>query len=412
MNAAMRIAVIASNRFPIGQPFAGGLEAHVWHLARALAGRGHDVSLFAAPGSDQNLGCQTLAVRALEVSAAARADVSMPPDAFMADHHAYLTLMLQLASAGRDDFDIIHNHSLHYLPVAMAPMLSTPMLTTVHTPPTPWLESAIDATAGMGTRFAAVSEHTAAAWRKVARGITVVPNGIDTGRWPLGHGGGPLVWFGRITAEKAPHLAIMVARLARRPLVLVGPIADQHYFATKVAPHIDDEIRYAGHLDQDRLARLVGTAQAALVTPVWDEPYGLVVAEAMCCGTPVVAFGRGGIPELVAPEVGRLVAPGDVVAMARAVPSVVRLPRDRVRDHAVRHCSAEAMLSAYLELYRQMIDNHSEASHDRLLHSPSRLRAFGAGDEHLRATAPPGYGAEFYGDPGAPPVQRRREVTT
>jgi glycosyltransferase involved in cell wall biosynthesis len=412
MNQSLRIALIASSRYAVSQPFAGGLEAHVWHLARALARRGHQVSLFAAAGSDQDLDCHTLAVRGLDISEAAQADVSMPIAEFMADHHAYLTLMLKLASCARDDFDVIHNHSLHYLPVAMAPMLSIPMLTTVHTPPTPWLESAIDASAGLGTRFAAVSEHTAAAWRRAIEHITVVPNGIATLRWPLGPGGGSLVWFGRITPEKAPHLAIKAARRTGRPLVLAGPISDPHYFANEVAPHLGEKARYAGHLDQDQLAQLVGAAAAVLVTPMWDEPYGLVVAESMCCGTPIVAFARGGIPELVAPESGRLVAPGDVAAMADAVATAVRLPRMQVRDHAVRRCSSEAMLGAYLDLYRQMLDeNESGDNHDRVLHSSPRLRTFGAGDKHLRTPAPSGDRAEFSGHSSAASVRGCREAT-
>jgi glycosyltransferase involved in cell wall biosynthesis len=410
MSTKLRIALIASSRFPISQPFAGGLEAHVWHLSRALARAGHQVSVFAAHGSDLDLGCRTLAVRTLLVSESARADVSMSPEAFMADHHAYLTLMLELAGSGRSDFDIIHNHSLHYLPVAMAPMLSTPMLTTVHTPPTPWLESAIDASGGLGTRFAAVSGHTAALWRNVIGHISVVPNGIDTGNWPLGPGGGPLLWFGRITAEKAPHLAASAALRAARPLVLAGPISDPKYFDEQVKPQLGEKVRYAGHLDHSRLARLVGQASAALVTPVWDEPYGLVVAEAMCSGTPVVAFARGGIPELVAPQSGRLVPPGDVAAMADAIPEAVRLSRAGVREHALRHCSSEAMLRAYLDLYRDMIE-HCEDGHDRLLHSPPRFRAPGAGDEHLHAAAVPEHGIELFGHSGSAPVRRGREVT-
>lgn len=410
MSQTLRIALIASSRFPIRQPFAGGLEAHVWHLARALAGRGHQVSVFAAPGSDRDLNCYTLAVRPLVMSESARSDASMSPEPFMADHHAYLTLMLQLAGSGRRDFDIIHNHSLHYLPVAMAPMLSIPMLTTVHTPPTPWLESAIDASGGLGTRFAAVSGHTAALWRNAIEDISVVPNGIDTGRWPLGPGGGPLVWFGRITPEKAPHLAIAAARLAGRPLTLAGPISDARYFREHVEPQLGGGIRYAGHLDQSQLAGLVGRAAAALVTPMWDEPYGLVVAEAMCCGTPVIAFARGGIPELVVPESGRLVSAGDAAGMADAIPDAVRLSRDAVRDRALRHCSAEAMLQSYSDLYQNMIED-CEDSHDRLLHPSSGLRASGAGGQYLRAAAMPGDRAELFGHCASAPVHHDREAT-
>ena len=259
MSAPLRVALIASNRFPLCQPFAGGLEAHVWHLTRALVERGHEVSLFAGSGSDLSLECAALTVRELMLSAAAQADPSVSPAAFMADHHAYLNLMVQLADP-RSGFDIVHNHSLHHLPVAMAPMLGTPMLTTLHTPPTPWLESALDVTGSAGTRLAAVSRHTAGAWRHVAPDVTVVPNGVDFRRWPLGPGGDNLVWFGRITAEKAPHMAIAAARRADLPLVLAGPISDTAYFKRAIAPSLGDHVRYAGHLNHDELARLVGRA--------------------------------------------------------------------------------------------------------------------------------------------------------
>jgi glycosyltransferase involved in cell wall biosynthesis len=391
MSGRLRIALIASNRFPIRQPFAGGLEAHVWHLARALAHQGHEVALFAADGSDPGLGCATLAVHGLTLSAAAQQDSSMPAEAFMADHHAYLTLMLRLSDPTCDGFDIIHNHSLHHLPVAMAPMLATPMLTTVHTPPTPWLESAVKATGASGTGFAAVSHHTATSWRHVISDVAVVPNGVDSRHWPLGRGGEGLVWFGRLTPEKGTHLAIAVARAAQLPLSIAGPISDAAYFAEYVAPELGDDIRYLGHLDQQALARLVGSSAAALVTPMWDEPYGLVVAEAMSCGTPVIAFSRGGIPEIVGPFGGRLVAPGDVEAMAAAVPDVLPLDRELVHRHAQTHCSASAMVAGYLGLYRAMIDDAADGKNDRLLHPPPGSWTPEPGAEHHVPSPAPGY---------------------
>ena len=383
MTPPMRIALIASNHFAIRQPFAGGLEAHVWHLSRALARAGHHVSLFAAPGSDLSLDCAALQVRDLELSAAAVTDPSMPAAEFMADHHAYLTLMLRLARRGTEEFDVIHNHSLHHLPVAMAPTLTTPMLCTLHTPPTPWLESAISATTG-GARFAAVSAYTARSWQHLLPDVTVVRNGVDHQCWPLGPGGPDLVWFGRITPEKGPHLAIAAARRAGRRLVIAGPVSDPGYFARDVQPELGGDIGYAGHLAHRELARLVGTSAAALITPQWDEPYGLVVAEAMMCGTPIVAFDRGGIPEIVDSRGGLLVPTGDVTAMAAAIPHTLTMSRRAVHTLATQRCSAAVMVADYLAMYHAMIDDSGRTdTDDRVLHPPPGHRASPPGAEHL-----------------------------
>ncbi|GAA0270363.1 hypothetical protein GCM10010302_04920 [Streptomyces polychromogenes] len=119
----------------------------------------------------------------------------------------------------------------------------------------------------------------------------MVHNGIDLRRWPAGTGGGDLVWYGRIVPEKGPALAIAAAE-AGVALTLAGPVADHRYFRDHVAPRLGGRIRYAGHLRRRELAALVGSARATLVTPCWDEPYGLVVAESLACGTPVAVGAR------------------------------------------------------------------------------------------------------------------------
>lgn len=356
----LRIALIGPHRHAISEPFAGGLEAHVWHLAHRLRELGHEVRLMAPEGSDGVDPAYAFPHRTWSPSPAAAADVSMPSRAFLAAHQAYLRVMLALTRELADEVDVVHNHSLHHLPVAMAPALPMPMLTTLHTPPTPWLESAVELGRVPGrpvSAFAAVSGFTARAWTVLPSEPPTVPNGVALEAWPLGPGGDRLVWSGRLVPEKGPHLAIDAARAAGMRLRLAGPISDEAFFAAEVAPRLGDDVRYVGHLSHEALAELVGNSAATLVTPCWDEPFGLVGAESLACGTPVAGFARGGVPEVVGgPEHGALVAPGDVTALAAALPRVVRLDRAAVRQHAERSLSVETMTDRYVELYRELLE--------------------------------------------------------
>jgi glycosyltransferase involved in cell wall biosynthesis len=350
---ALRIALIGSSQHPIREPYAGGLEAHTALLARELSRRGHAVTVFAAPGSDDQRGVRVKAMAGLTLSAAARIDTSMPADRFMAEHHAYLDLMLGLAD-NPSRFDVVHNNSLHHLPVAMARTLPIPLVTTLHTPPTPWLESAIATAEGAHGTLTAVSSHTAGAWRRIAGDLTVIRNGVDVDSWAPGPGRGPLVWSGRLVPEKGTHLAIAAARQAGWPLLLAGPVSDPAYYEAMVAPALGGAIRHIGHLAHRDLVHLVRHASAVLVTPCWDEPYGLVVAEALACGTPVAGFAVGALPELLDDTCGRLVPAGDIAALAAAVPTVVGLSRHQARKRAEQEWTHHRMIEEYVGLYRRV----------------------------------------------------------
>ena len=354
----MRIAIIAHLKHAISEPFAGGLEMHTHLLARHLRLRGHDVTLFASLRSDPSLGVEAICD---ETSLLATGIDEANDVAFFREHHAYLTLMTGLRARA---FDIVHNNSLHYLPVSMADTIATPMLTTLHTPPFCWLESGIRLSRPGATRFVAVSEATARMWAHVAPVDRVVANGIDLDRFPyraVPDAEPYLVWYGRLVPEKGPTLAIAAARLTGMTLRIAGPIPDPAYFRDAVQPLLGDGLEYVGHLDHARLSRLIGGARAALCTPCWEEPYGLVVAEALACGTPVAAFRRGGVPDILDMRSGVLATPDDPASLADAAIRAMRLDRVDCRARATRTCDAEAMIDAYEALYREMLETPEEA---------------------------------------------------
>lgn len=341
----MRIAVIAPGRYPIRQPYAGGLETMVASLVAGLRAAGHDVDLFAPRGSEGHVA----EVEFPGVEAAT--DIGYPPGAREAETAAFRDALAYIARGG---YDVIHNNSLHPLPLAM-PAGGPALLTTLHTPPTEEMGAAIRT--APGGHYAAVSAFTAGQWR-LPRPAEVVPNGVDMDLWRPGPGGDRAVWFGRIVPEKAPHLAVAAALRAGVPLVLAGRIGDERYARSVLRPAIEaaepGQVTWHGEMRHRELAALVGSAAVCLVTPEWDEPFGLVTAEAAACGTPVAAFARGGVAEFVAPDIGRTAPGGDVAGLAEAIVGAMALDRRRVRAAAERDFSLDRMISRYEGIYRRL----------------------------------------------------------
>src|SRR6478609_3793749 len=289
---SFKILIIASLRYPIAEPFAGGLEAHTFSLARGLQSRGHSVVVAGAAGSDPTVVGYEFG-RLPTGDPSERPDITNHPIVQAAEHDAFASLMGQLRDGMLGAFDVIHNNALHPFPVEHADTLPCPLITTLHTPVLPWAERILGAGKYSDDDFVAVSRATARLWQPLIN-PKVVRNGIDMQTWRPGPGGHGAVWSGRIAPEKAPHLAIELAQAAGIELTIAGPVIDGEYFADAVAPRLSDRIRYVGHLRQADLVDLVGRSAVALVTPIWNEPFGLVAAEAMACGTPVVALARGG----------------------------------------------------------------------------------------------------------------------
>lgn len=344
----LRIGILTHIKFPVCQPFAGGLEAFTHDVTLGLRARGHAVTLFAKGGSAAEL--QAVAVP--DEDACRHSSLS---SAYVAEHHAYLKLMQGIDDYG---FDVIFNNSLHYVPVTMASLIRTPMLTVLHTPPFFEMTNALRADRQSG-RFCTPSTANARNWSEWVPHCEVIPNGIDLHGWqPAETVGEHALWSGRLVPEKGAHLAIDAARLAGIPLRLAGQMVDEAYFRDQIAPRLGPGVDYLGHLQRAELAAQLASAAVAAVTPCWDEPFGLVVAEALACGTPVAAFDRGAMGDLISDDVGCLVAPNDVTALAAALAVARGKSRQACQARAEALWSHSLMLDRYEALLAEVAAQH------------------------------------------------------
>ncbi|MDQ1085200.1 MULTISPECIES: glycosyltransferase [Microbacterium] len=342
----LRVLVVAPSRYPLRQPHAGGLEACVWDRVRWLRARGHEVALCAAEGSDYLGDVPEFRLPVPEWMRPEESSDTEYPEGYAAAVDAAYDAALDRLIVDRHLYDVVDNHSLHPAPIRWSRAADIPVVTTLHTPPLePMLEAAAEVR-DSPHRFVAVSQATARAWSREGVDAFVFPNGIDTDQWTRGDGGASWVWSGRVVPEKAPHLAIEAARSAGAHIVLAGRIGDVDYFEQEIVPRLGVHARYVGPLRQPDLCRLVGSSAVALVTPMWEEPFGLVIAEALATGTPVAAFDIGGVSEVLAGMPGSAtVMPGDVVALGKAAAELAAegarepLTRARTRRAAVRQHS-------------------------------------------------------------------------
>jgi UDP-glucose:tetrahydrobiopterin glucosyltransferase len=342
----LRIALLGHWRYGLTEPFSGGLEAHTAMTARLLQRAGHHVTVYAgtpeAPRPDD-----------LDVRPLLAADD---------DDWAHRVALGDVLVPGR--YDVVHNNSLHSLPPLMCSTATTPMIHVLHCPPFEALSRAHAHRSGqVGRRrenVVAVSESLRRLWSPLAD--RVVLNGVDVSRWTpnLDASSDRCAWAGRIVPEKAPHLALDAARLAGREIVIAGPIQDRDYFDTEIAPRLGPRANWAGHLDHDGLNELFAQSAVGLVTPCWNEPFGLVAAEMIACGTPVAAFRRGGLCEVLDPTVGRFAREWTAAALADVIDETSTIDRSACRRRAEDSLSIERMVSEYVELYRAVM--HTEAA--------------------------------------------------
>jgi glycosyltransferase involved in cell wall biosynthesis len=363
----MKIAIMAPLVTAIREPQRGGSQAFVSDLARGLTGRGHDVHVYAASGSkipgveviDTGVDPESLAgtfYRAFGPFAGASGDAEPANRAAAAATSAFRTAYTTMRLSR---YDVIHNHAFDAPAVRLATALQAPVVHTVHLPPDTAVSAALRDAArhGRSPAVAAVSEFQARAWRRVVRVDAVLPPYPPTGAIPwspaAGHGA---LFAGRLSPEKGAAEAIEIARAAGMPIDVYGDVYDPGYCREQ----IDPRRTWSGvsvHEGVPRVSLWEAMAQAAVVLfPArWDEPFGMAAAEAQACGTPVVAFRRGGLSEVIVDGMtGYLVPPDDLRAAAQAASELAEISRSACRKHAQEKLDLELSLDAHESLYRRV----------------------------------------------------------
>lgn len=352
----MNIAVIAHLKYPISEPFHGGLEMHTHVLCEELMGRGHRVTLFALGTSDARFNVIEPPLREVEMGKGKDLWEENPAFEmkFIDKLHAYLDVMRRISLG---NFDVVHNNCLHFIPLSFAHVLPCPMVTALHTPPFPSLQSAaLLARKYEGNRFVSVSGHLTGQWSNYINEADVVYNGVKLENWTFSAKPEPktAVWVGRFCPEKGPEYAIQIARRAGYRLKMAGSVYDQAYYDAEIKPLLGNDVEHVGHLDHAGINRLIGASEIGLFTSTWDEPFGLVLTEMLACGTPIVAFDSGAAAEVIDARSGVIVPKFDVEAAAAAIPRAAGLDRRACRERVARKFRVEVMIDGYERVYRKM----------------------------------------------------------
>jgi len=363
----MKIAIMAPLVSAIREPQRGGSQAFVSDLARGLAGRGHDVHVYAASGSqipgveviDTGIDPRSLAgtlYRAFGPSAAESATAAAAAGSAAAAESAFATAYKAMQVIR---YDVIHNHAFDSPAVRLAAALRAPVVHTLHLPPDQAVSAALRQVArgGRPPAVAAVSKFQAGAWGRIVPVDAVLPPYPPTRVIPWSGMAAPGALFaGRLSPEKGAAQAIDIARAAGVPIEVYGDVYDAGYSRDEIDPRRG----WAGvtvHQGIPRAALWEAMARAAVVLcpSRWDEPFGLAAAEAQACGTPVVAFRRGGLGEVIVDGVtGFLVPPDDVQAAAEALSKAAGISRPACREHAEGQLDLDVSLDAHERLYRRV----------------------------------------------------------
>ena len=345
----MRIAQIAPLHEAVPPKLYGGTERVVSYLTEALVEQGHDVTLFASGDSITNARLEAAWPQALRLDPTIR-------DAF-APH----MLLLEQVRRRAHEFDVLHFH-LDYLPFSLFSEIDTPFVTTLHGRlDLPELQPVFSAFPHVPVVSISDSQRQPlpqAGWLDtIYHGL---PSGLLTPQAPakLGKEGGYLAFLGRICPEKRVDTAIEIAKRVGMPLKIAAKIdkVDREYFEREIEPLLAGaDVEFVGEINESQKPAFLSGAAALLFPIDWCEPFGLVMIESMACGTPVIAFRRGSVPEVIDHGVTGYIV-DDVDGAVDALSRLDELSRDEIRAQFERRFTSDVMASNYVSAYESLID--------------------------------------------------------
>lgn len=341
----MNVALLAPLWKKIPPEKYGGSELVVANLATGLSDLGHQVTTFACAGSEVRGELVPVISKPMYELAGGFNWSAIQPYEFL----SYLALGKRI-----QDFDIVHNHmGIH--PMALAPFLPIPMVTTLHSslpPDFPFLADACRAypvvSVSEAQRALAPSLHY----------VATVHHGIDVASFEArreGKGNG-FVFLGTLSEHKGIDIAVRTARALKMPLTIAGEVreADRAFLEAEVFPYVDGNIiRFIHEIGHEEKARLLREADALLFPSRWNEAFGLVMIEALACGTPVIALPHGAVAEVLENGKTGFIAK-DEVAFLEAAKRFHELSRRVCRDEAERRFDLSVMAKRYLEVYQSL----------------------------------------------------------
>jgi UDP-glucose:tetrahydrobiopterin glucosyltransferase len=353
----LRLALVASLVAPIREPQRGGAQAFLADLANGLARRGHSVDVFAASGSEiDGVHCVDVGVDASTLQRFLYRAGSAPPDERSVFEAAYARVF---DAVGERSYDVIHNHAFDPPAIRLAVEVHAPVIHTIHLPPEASVVHALHKAAQTRNRplIATVSRAQARAWRSLINVDLVLPVGIPTAEiaWSATPGAGA-VFAGRFSPEKGAAEAIAIARRAGMAIDLYGDAYDDAYAEREVYAAVGQPgVTVHRAVPRTVLWGVMARAAIVLCPAGWDEPFGLVAAEAQACATPAVAFRRGGLEDVIRDGVtGFLVAPGDIEGAAGTLSRIDDIERTACRRHAEAHFDIESVLDAHDRVYQSL----------------------------------------------------------